>query len=134
MHTQERFHRELLVDLTRNGAWTFAFSATGRWIGFRLDMVAAVTMLSAALISVAARKNVSDTKTHTRTHTQRHTHSHTHTQLLSFAHPLALSCPPLSRLFAIRCYGTGRLPAYPFSALADVLSMYHTITPIPALG
>jgi hypothetical protein len=57
-HTQERFHRELLVDLTRNGAWTFAFSATGRWIGFRLDMVAAVTMLSAALISVAARKNV----------------------------------------------------------------------------
>ncbi|KAL6756466.1 P-loop containing nucleoside triphosphate hydrolase protein [Haematococcus lacustris] len=55
---QPRFQSELLDQLASNGHWSFAFSATGRWIGFRLDLIACTTLLAAALIAAAAREAV----------------------------------------------------------------------------
>lgn len=53
-----RFHARLLDALTRNTVWFFAFLATSRWIGVRLDGVSACTLLATAILAMAMKASV----------------------------------------------------------------------------
>ena len=56
---QDRFHADFLKQLSSNGDWYYAFMATGRWIGVRLDLISATTLLSTALLAMATHASVS---------------------------------------------------------------------------
>lgn len=42
-----------------NGTWWYAFLATGRWVGFRLDVIATAALAGGALLAMAIRARVS---------------------------------------------------------------------------
>lgn len=46
-------------DLDANGAWWFAFIATARWIGFRLDAISAVMLTVASILAMAIHDKAS---------------------------------------------------------------------------
>jgi hypothetical protein len=50
-----RFHQQFLQHLSLNGTWWFAFLGTSRWIGVRLDTIAALTLTAAVLLAMAIR-------------------------------------------------------------------------------
>jgi ABC-type multidrug transport system fused ATPase/permease subunit len=54
-----RFHAQFLDLLSLNGAWCYAVVSTARWVGFRLDSIAAMTLAAAAILAVVARGMVS---------------------------------------------------------------------------
>jgi ABC-type multidrug transport system fused ATPase/permease subunit len=56
---QERFQADFLKQLSSNGDWYYAFLATGRWIGVRLDLMSATTLLSTTLLAMATHATVS---------------------------------------------------------------------------
>jgi hypothetical protein len=49
----ERFKQAFVGELDANGAWWFAFIATARWIGFRLDFISAVMLTVASILAMA---------------------------------------------------------------------------------
>jgi ABC-type multidrug transport system fused ATPase/permease subunit len=53
---QARFQAAFLADLQRNGEWFHAFVATARWVGFRLDIISATTLVAAGLLAMAMHK------------------------------------------------------------------------------
>lgn len=54
-----RFRAAFLAELDANGAWWFAFISTARWVGFRLDLVAAATLLLASIFAMALHDRLS---------------------------------------------------------------------------
>ncbi|GAX75678.1 hypothetical protein CEUSTIGMA_g3121.t1 [Chlamydomonas eustigma] len=56
---QHRFQQDFLSHLNHNGEWYYAFLVTSRWIGFRLDVLSASTLLSTALLAMATHSTVS---------------------------------------------------------------------------
>ena len=55
---QPRFHSQFVTDLDRNGSWWFCFIASARWIGFRLDLIAAVILTAGAILAMAIHGRV----------------------------------------------------------------------------
>ena len=53
-----RFYEAFLEYLDRNGAWWFCFIVTSRWIGFRLDAIAAIMLTAGALLAMAIHNKV----------------------------------------------------------------------------
>lgn len=54
----ERFYEAFLGALDANGAWWFCFINTSRWIGFRLDTIAAIMLTAGALLAMAIHTKV----------------------------------------------------------------------------
>lgn len=54
-----RFQNDFMSLLQSNGEWYYAFISTARWIGFRLDVISATTLLCTALLAVAIQSWVS---------------------------------------------------------------------------
>lgn len=52
---QQRFQETFLSHMSLNGTWWFAFIATARWIGVRLDAIAATALTAGALLAMAVR-------------------------------------------------------------------------------
>ncbi|GAX82138.1 hypothetical protein CEUSTIGMA_g9566.t1 [Chlamydomonas eustigma] len=50
----KRFDMDFLGLLSVNNAWCFAIISTARWVGFRLDLICALTLSATALLAVAA--------------------------------------------------------------------------------
>ena len=53
-----RFYEAFLGALDANGAWWFCFINTSRWIGFRLDTIAAIMLTAGALLAMAIHTKV----------------------------------------------------------------------------
>lgn len=53
-----RFYEAFLEYLDTNGAWWFCFIVTSRWIGFRLDAIAAIMLTAGALLAMAIHNKV----------------------------------------------------------------------------
>ena len=53
-----RFYEVFLDSLDNNGAWWFCFINTSRWIGFRLDTIAAIMLTAGALLAMAIHTKV----------------------------------------------------------------------------
>jgi hypothetical protein len=53
-----RFYEAFLGYLDRNGAWWFCFISTSRWIGFRLDTIAAIMLTAGAMLAMAIHNKV----------------------------------------------------------------------------
>ena len=53
-----RFREEFIGFLDRNGAWWFAFIATARWIGFRLDFISAIMLTAGSMLAMAIHDKV----------------------------------------------------------------------------
>ena len=53
-----RFYEAFLEYLDRNGAWWFCFVVTSRWIGFRLDTIAAIMLTAGAMLAMAIHNKV----------------------------------------------------------------------------
>ena len=53
-----RFYEAFLDSLDNNGAWWFCFINTSRWIGFRLDTIAAIMLTAGALLAMAIHTKV----------------------------------------------------------------------------
>jgi hypothetical protein len=54
----QQFYSEFIGFLDRNGSWWFAFIATARWIGFRLDMISAVMLTAGSMLAMAIHDKV----------------------------------------------------------------------------
>jgi hypothetical protein len=48
-----------LKHLDVSGEWWYAFLGLARWIGFRLDVISATTLLATCLLAMATRGSVS---------------------------------------------------------------------------
>jgi hypothetical protein len=55
---QSRFRDEFLAQMDANGSWWFAFIATARWVGFRLDNIAASVLMLASIFVMALHSKV----------------------------------------------------------------------------
>ena len=53
------FHAAFLAHLTAAGSWWQALLGTARWVGFRLDVIAATVLVAGALLAMALRSRVS---------------------------------------------------------------------------
>ena len=53
-HFKELFE----AALDRNGSWWYAFLACSRWVGFRLDMLAAITLSYECILVMAIHDRV----------------------------------------------------------------------------
>ena len=53
------FYEAFLGYLDSNGAWWFCFISTSRWIGFRLDTIAAIMLTAGAMLAMAIHNKVS---------------------------------------------------------------------------
>ena len=53
-----RFYEAFLEYLDKNGTWWFCFIVTSRWIGFRLDTIAAIMLTAGALLAMAVHNKV----------------------------------------------------------------------------
>ncbi len=56
---QSRFRDDFLAQMDLNGSWWFAFIATARWVGFRLDNIAAAVLMLASIFVMALHSKVS---------------------------------------------------------------------------
>lgn len=56
---ESAFQSAFINHLSLNGSWWFAYLASSRWIGFRLDLIATVTLTMAVLLATAVRQHVS---------------------------------------------------------------------------
>ena len=54
-----RFYEAFLEYLDTNGAWWFCFVVTSRWIGFRLDTIAAIMLTAGTMLAMAIHNKVS---------------------------------------------------------------------------
>lgn len=52
------FQSSFISHLSLNGSWWFAYLASSRWIGFRLDLIATITLTLAVLLATAVRQQV----------------------------------------------------------------------------
>ena len=55
---QSRFRDDFLAQMDLNGSWWFAFIATARWVGFRLDNIAAAVLMLASIFVMALHSKV----------------------------------------------------------------------------
>ncbi|KAF6260228.1 P-loop containing nucleoside triphosphate hydrolase protein [Scenedesmus sp. NREL 46B-D3] len=55
---ESHFQASFISHLSLNGQWWYAYLATARWIGFRLDLIATVTLTMAVLLAMAVRAEV----------------------------------------------------------------------------
>ena len=55
---QQRFRDEFLMQMDINGSWWYAFMGTARWVGFRLDLVAAAVLMAASLLIMGIHSRV----------------------------------------------------------------------------
>jgi hypothetical protein len=55
---ESTFQASFIDHLSLNGSWWFAYLASSRWIGFRLDLIATVTLTLAVLLATAVRQQV----------------------------------------------------------------------------
>lgn len=55
---ESAFQAAFINRLSLNGSWWFAYLASSRWIGFRLDLIATVTLTLAVLLATALRQQV----------------------------------------------------------------------------
>ena len=53
-----RFYELFLEYLDTNGAWWFCFVVTSRWIGFRLDTIAAIMLTAGTMLAMAIHNKV----------------------------------------------------------------------------
>lgn len=53
-----RFYEAFMEYLDKNGSWWFCFIVTSRWIGFRLDTIAAIMLTAGALLAMAVHNKV----------------------------------------------------------------------------
>lgn len=56
---QPQFHQRFLKLMSRNGSWWFVNISATRWLGFRLDVIAAITLAASVFLAVATRKMIS---------------------------------------------------------------------------
>jgi hypothetical protein len=56
--TASHFQESFISYLALNGQWWYAYRAAARWIGFRLDMIGAITLTMATLLAMAMRTEV----------------------------------------------------------------------------
>lgn len=56
---ESAFQASFINHLSLNGSWWFAYLASSRWIGFRLDLIATVTLTVAVMLATALRQHVS---------------------------------------------------------------------------
>jgi ATP-binding cassette subfamily C (CFTR/MRP) protein 4 len=55
---ESAFQASFINHLSLNGSWWFAYLASSRWIGFRLDLIATVTLTVAVMLATALRQQV----------------------------------------------------------------------------
>jgi hypothetical protein len=55
---ESHFQESFISHLSLNGQWWYAYLATARWIGFRLDLIATITLTVAVLLAMAVRTEV----------------------------------------------------------------------------
>eukprot|EP00882_Tetradesmus_deserticola_P029233 GHRQ01032705.1.p2 GENE.GHRQ01032705.1~~GHRQ01032705.1.p2 ORF type:complete len:124 (-),score=25.37 GHRQ01032705.1:526-897(-) len=55
---ESHFQESFISHLSLNGQWWYAYLATARWIGFRLDLIATITLTMAVLLAMAVRTEV----------------------------------------------------------------------------
>lgn len=55
---ESAFQAAFIDHLSLNGSWWFAYLASSRWIGFRLDLIATVTLTVAVMLATALRQQV----------------------------------------------------------------------------
>ena len=54
----EHFKRLFVAALDRNSSWWYAFLACSRWVGFRLDTLAAITLSFECILVMAVHRSV----------------------------------------------------------------------------
>jgi hypothetical protein len=55
---EPHFQESFISHLSLNGQWWYAYRAAARWIGFRLDMIGAITLTMALLLAMTMRTEV----------------------------------------------------------------------------